>query len=114
MSMPTDMDLPKMDLEADQLPLLKALAEPLRWQIVVALAREELCVCHLTEDLGAPQPLISHHLRTLREAGVVEAERWRYWTYYRLRPGVFEELSASFQALAEASAAVARQRRPCC
>jgi ArsR family transcriptional regulator, arsenate/arsenite/antimonite-responsive transcriptional repressor len=113
MSMPADMDVVDTDRASDPLPVLKALAEPLRWQIVAALAREELCVCHLTDDLGAPQPLVSHHLRTLREAGIVETERWRYWTYYRLRPRVLEAISANLRSLAEASGAVARQRRPC-
>jgi DNA-binding transcriptional ArsR family regulator len=41
---------------------LKALAEPLRWRIVELLAGEELCVCHLTDELGVAQPLVSHHL----------------------------------------------------
>ena len=52
--------------------LLKALAEPLRWRIVELLAGEELCVCHLVEALDVPQPLVSHHLRVLRDAGLVE------------------------------------------
>lgn len=95
-------------------PLLKALAEPLRWQIVVALAKEELCVCHLVEDLGAPQPLISHHLRVLREAGVVECEKWRYWTYYRLRPDALDTLINHITTLVSSCPAPAEQRRPCC
>jgi ArsR family transcriptional regulator, arsenate/arsenite/antimonite-responsive transcriptional repressor len=107
-----------MSLDIDRvtsaLPVLKALAEPLRWRIVEALAREELCVCHLTEDLDAPQPLISHHLRILRKAGLVESERWRYWTYYRLRPDALAELSAGMTALAAASSRSGTQRRPCC
>jgi ArsR family transcriptional regulator len=101
-----------MDVAA--LPLLKALAEPLRWRIVQALASEELCVCHLAEDLGAPQPLISHHLRVLRKAGLVESERFRYWTYYRLTAHTLEELVAAIGALADAAPAAAQQRRPCC
>jgi ArsR family transcriptional regulator len=103
-----------MDVVTPSLPVLKALAEPLRWRIVVALAREELCVCHLTEDLAAPQPLISHHLRVLRKARIVESERWRYWTYYRLRPAALAELSTAMAALADSSTAAAMQRRPCC
>jgi ArsR family transcriptional regulator len=101
-------------LSVPALPVLKALAEPLRWEIVRALAREELCVCHLTEDLAAPQPLISHHLRVLRKAGLVEARRWRYWSYYRLTPGALEELSAAIASFAKAASEPALQRRPCC
>jgi ArsR family transcriptional regulator len=103
-----------MDVAAAPTSALKALAEPLRWQIVTALAREELCVCHLVEDLGAPQPLISHHLRVLRTAGLVESERWRYWTYYRLRAGALGELGNVVMSLADSSPAAASRRRPCC
>jgi ArsR family transcriptional regulator len=106
--------LTEIDVVTPPVPRLKALAEPLRWRIVTALAGEELCVCHLTEDLGAPQPLISHHLRVLREAGIVEAERWRYWTYYRLRPGALRALAELFATLAVACPGPAEQRRPCC
>ena len=107
-------DLTEIDVVTLPVPRLKALAEPLRWRIVTALAGEELCVCHLTADLGAPQPLISHHLRVLREAGIVEAERWRYWTYYRLRPGALGALAELFARLAVGCPGPAEQRRPCC
>ena len=65
---------------------MRALAEPLRWRIVELLAGEELCVGHIVEELGVAQPLVSHHLRILRDAGLVETDRYRYWTYYRLCP----------------------------
>jgi DNA-binding transcriptional ArsR family regulator len=42
-------------------------------------------VCHLVEELEVPQPLVSHHLKVLRDAGLVESSKFRYWTYYRLR-----------------------------
>ncbi len=58
--------------------VLKALAEPLRWRIVELLTGEELCVCHLVEELEIPQPLVSHHLRVLRDVGVVSTEKFRY------------------------------------
>jgi DNA-binding transcriptional ArsR family regulator len=109
MSMRTD-----VDRSPATLTVLKALAEPLRWRIVQALAREELCVCHLTEDLDAPQPLISHHLRVLRKAGIVESEKWRYWTYYRLRADALAELADVVGSFAEAPADAASARRPCC
>ena len=109
MSMDTDMDVLTSPMAA-----LKALSDPMRWSIVAALAREELCVCHLTEDLGAPQPLISHHLRVLRDAGIVESEKWRYWTYYRLAPEALGELSDLVAALAAGSRSAGNPRRPCC
>jgi ArsR family transcriptional regulator len=98
----------------EPLVMLRALAEPLRWQIVVLLAREELCVCHLVEELGAAQPLISHHLGVLRRAGLVEPERFRYWTYYRLRPQALDTLAAEFSLLAQSTPPPAQTRRECC
>lgn len=95
-------------------PAVRALAEPLRWRIVELLADEELCVCHLVEELGVAQPLVSHHLRALREAGLVETERFRYWTYYRLRPEALREVSDTLEALLASSREAARRRRPCC
>ena len=93
--------------------LMKVLAEPLRWRIVSLLAAEELCVCHLVEELDVPQPLVSHHLRALRQAGLVDTEKWRYWTYYRLRPEGLASLSDALSAVATAPAP-GSTRRPCC
>ena len=93
---------------------LKAAAEALRWGILTALAREELCVCHLTEDLGVPQPLVSHHLRILRDAGLVESEKWRYWTYYRLNADTVRALADELASMADGAPARADRRRPCC
>jgi ArsR family transcriptional regulator len=71
---------------------LKALADPTRIGIVNSLARSpELCVCNLTDAFGLSQPTISHHLKILREAGLIAAERRGTWSYYRLnRPAVAE------------------------
>jgi ArsR family transcriptional regulator len=91
---------------------LVALADPLRWRMARLLAREQLCVCHLVEELGASQPLISHHLKVLREAGLVVGERWRYWTYYRLVPEAIGALTDSLGAVVTDSGPV--ERRPCC
>jgi ArsR family transcriptional regulator, arsenate/arsenite/antimonite-responsive transcriptional repressor len=91
---------------------LRAIADPVRWRIVEALAEEDLCVCHLVEDLGMAQPLVSHHLRVLRDAGLVESERWRYWTYYRLVPGALAAAAARLDAIARD--VPLRPRRPCC
>src|SRR3546814_14757865 len=79
--------------------VLKALAEPRRWRIIELLSCEELCVCHLAEEMGIAQPLVSHHLKVLRAAGLVESEKHRQWTYYRLRRGALEELSAQIGAI---------------
>ena len=92
---------------------LKVLAEPVRWRIVELLATEELCVCHLVDALGVPQPLVSHHLRALRDAELVESSRYRYWTYYRLRPETLDRLGRAVLGLAESAPPAAERRRPC-
>jgi ArsR family transcriptional regulator len=93
--------------------VLKALAEPRRWQIVELLSCEELCVCHLAEAMGVAQPLVSHHLKVLRDAGMVESEKHRQWTYYRLRPGVLEELGRRISAITSCCPTPGDRRRPC-
>jgi ArsR family transcriptional regulator len=94
--------------------VLKALAEPARWRIVEQLATEDLCVCHLVEELDLPQPLVSHHLKALREAGVVESERYKQWVYYRLRPEAITAVVDELRALKPSSSRRADRRRPCC
>jgi ArsR family transcriptional regulator len=74
----------------------KALADPTRVAIVNRLAAApEVCVCDLTESFELSQPTISHHLRILREAGLVEAARRGTWAYYRLVPEAVESLRAA-------------------
>src|SRR2546423_12290105 len=65
----------------------KALADPTRVAIVNSLsAADEVCVCNLTATFELSQPTISHHLRILREAGLVDSTRRGTWSYYRLVP----------------------------
>jgi len=74
----------------------KALADPSRVAIVNRLAGTgEVCVCAFVGELGLAQPTVSHHLRILKEAGLVEAERRGTWSYYRLVPGSVEALAAA-------------------
>jgi ArsR family transcriptional regulator, arsenate/arsenite/antimonite-responsive transcriptional repressor len=72
----------------------KALSDPTRLSIVNSLAnREECCVCEF-QHLGLSQPTISHHLKILREAGLIEVARKRgTWTFYRLVPAAVESLA---------------------
>jgi ArsR family transcriptional regulator, arsenate/arsenite/antimonite-responsive transcriptional repressor len=71
----------------------KALSDPTRMAIVNQLASaEECCVCNL-EPLGLSQPTISHHLKILREAGLVESTRRGTWAYYRLVPAAVQALA---------------------
>lgn len=66
----------------------KALADPTRVAIVNRLAAaEEVCVCDFVAALELAQPTVSHHLKVLRDAGLVESSRRGTWAYYRLVPG---------------------------
>jgi ArsR family transcriptional regulator, arsenate/arsenite/antimonite-responsive transcriptional repressor len=73
----------------------KALSDPARVSIVNRIAGEgEVCTCHLTGPLGLSQPTVSHHLRVLKEAGLIEVARRRgTWTFYRLVPEAMEQLA---------------------
>ena len=103
-----------VDIPTNAPPGVRALADPVRWRIVELLAREQLCVCHLTEELEIAQPAVSHHLRVLRDAGMVEGKRWRYWTYYRLIPDALDALTGMLAALAASAPTGDSDRRPCC
>src|SRR5213593_1684123 len=74
----------------------KALADPTRVAIVNRLsAADEVCVCDLTATFDLSQPTISHHLRLLREAGLVESIRRGTWAFYRLVPAAVDSLRAA-------------------
>ncbi len=73
--------------------LFKALADPTRVAIVNRLSSlEEVCVCDLNDAFDLSQPTISHHLKILRAAGLVEADRRGTWAYYRLVPETLARL----------------------
>jgi ArsR family transcriptional regulator, arsenate/arsenite/antimonite-responsive transcriptional repressor len=75
--------------------LLSALADPVRLSIVRQLAANDgICACDFTECCDVSQPTISHHLKVLREAGIVGSERRGLWAYYYVNPEALEELSA--------------------
>ena len=76
--------------------VFKALADPARVQIVNVLAtsREPVCVCHLIDPLGLSQPTVSHHLKKLTDAGLLEREQRGRWAYYSLRPDAVAKLAA--------------------
>ena len=95
--------LPAVPPAAPALEVARALGDPLRWRIVELLAGEQLCVAHLTEELGVGQPLVSHHLKALRTAGLVSTDRYRYWTYYRLHPDALRLLAHHLDGLAHAA-----------
>ena len=70
-----------------------ALGDPTRLAIVRELAgADQVCACDFTSCCDVRQPTVSHHLRVLREAGVIESERRGTWIYYRLAPGAADRL----------------------
>ena len=74
----------------------RALADPTRVAIVNRLAQaDETCVCDLTAAFELSQPTISHHLKVLREAGLVESSRRGTWAYYRVVPETLGALAAA-------------------
>jgi len=91
---------PLTEGERDELAArFKALADPTRVAIVSFLsAADEVCVCNLTATFELSQPTISHHLKILREAGLVEFTRRGTWAYYRLVPEAIEALRETLAA----------------
>ncbi len=76
--------------------LFRVLGDPARIRILNALATSggPVCVCHLIEPLGLTQPTVSHHLKTLTEAGLLEREQRGKWAYFSLRPEAAERLGS--------------------
>ena len=77
-------------------PAFKALGDPVRLRLMSMIASApdgEICVCDLTPAFDVSGPTISHHLKTLREAGLVDADRRGTWVYYRPVPGMLALLS---------------------
>ena len=73
----------------------KALADPIRVQLVDVLRKHagKVCVCELTPLFDVGQPTVSHHLKVLRQAGIVDSERHGLWAYYYVNLDGLEELS---------------------
>lgn len=84
---------------ADVTAALKALAHPARWTIMELIHRGggEICVCEFQEHLDLSQPTISHHLKTLREAGLIESRQQGTWVYHTLRRGAAGALAARLE-----------------
>jgi ArsR family transcriptional regulator, arsenate/arsenite/antimonite-responsive transcriptional repressor len=72
----------------------KALGDPIRVQLVDVLRKHagEVCVCELTPLFDVGQPTVSHHLKVLRTAGIVDSVRRGLWAYYYVRPDAMKEL----------------------
>ena len=80
--------------------LLAALADPTRLAIVRRLAADvETCACDFSESCDVGQPTVSHHLRVLREAGIVTSQRRGQWIFYRLDPATADRLGTIARSL---------------
>ena len=78
-------------------PLLKALADPVRLRLLSLVASHgdgEACVCDLNDAFDLSQPTISHHLKVLHEAGLLERTKRGVWVYYRVQPAALADLGA--------------------
>jgi ArsR family transcriptional regulator len=84
------------DRAARMAAIAKALGDPVRLQLVDVLRKHagKVCVCELVPLFDLSQPTVSHHLKVLRDAGLVGSERRGLWAYYYVIPGALEELSA--------------------
>ena len=75
--------------------MFKALGDPVRLRLFANVASSddgEACVCDI-QDVGVSQPTVSHHLKKLREAGLLTSERRGSWVYYRVAPGVLDAMA---------------------
>ncbi|MGW3033456.1 ArsR/SmtB family transcription factor [Streptomyces sp. NPDC001178] len=86
------------DQAADLARVFKALGDPVRLRLMSMIASRgvggEVCVCELTPAFDLSQPTISHHLKLLRQAGLIDCERRGTWVYYWVLPGVLDKLAA--------------------
>jgi ArsR family transcriptional regulator len=79
--------------------LLRVVADEKRLRILALLARQEMCVCDITEQLRMGQSLVSHHLGVLRQVGLVQDRRDAQWIYYSIGRRQLAELNARYLAL---------------
>lgn len=92
---------------------LKALADPTRLRVVHVLVGGRRCVCDLREQVDVAPNLLSHHLRILREAGLVRAERRGRWIDYELDDAALESVAAAVPGSAQATATRASPASTC-
>ncbi|CAN5712315.1 metalloregulator ArsR/SmtB family transcription factor [soil metagenome] len=84
-------------------PLLKALADPVRLRLLSLVASHqqgEACVCDLNDAFDLSQPTISHHLKVLHEAGLLERSKRGVWVYYRVQASALTDLGALISGVA--------------
>ena len=100
---------PRKPTPIDELEsVYKALADKTRLRILALLGNNEVCVCHMHDTLGLPQPTVSRHLAYLRKSGIVAARRDGVWMHYQvsrtLSPVVRQVVAAAIEALQQVAA----------
>jgi ArsR family transcriptional regulator len=90
------------EVEANRVAaMFKALGDPVRLRLTALIAaQDEICVCYLTPHFALAGPTISHHLKQLREAGLIDSERRGTWVYYRIQPDALRAMSQILQLMA--------------
>ena len=95
---------------------LKVIADPARLRLLSLIQAQpdgEACVCHLTEPLGLTQPTVSHHLKVLLDAGLVEREQRGSWAYFRVVPGPAAGAARAAQLTAAGASPASKTARSC-
>ncbi|MHA7263768.1 ArsR/SmtB family transcription factor [Arthrobacter sp. TMN-37] len=86
----------------EQAVVFKALADPNRLRllsIIKAAPAGAVCVCDLTDPLNLSQPTVSHHLKVLLDAGLLQREKRGIWAYFSLTPGALDDVAGSLAQL---------------
>lgn len=102
------------EIYADHVKLFKALSDPNRLEIVDMLSCGEMCACRLLEKFGISQPTLSHHMKMLRECGLVQERREGKWAYYSLNEATVREFRAFLQQITVGKLACLAPAAACC
>lgn len=108
LSILTNVYMPAIAIETDLIKQLKAISDPARMTILECLKNPQccaldldkgMCACDIESQLKLSQPTISHHMKVLREAGLVEAEKIGQWVWYKRNEKALKELSRAIAGL---------------
>lgn len=98
----------------DSVACCRALSDDTRFRILETLVGKETCVCELVDQLEVAQPLLSHHLKTLKEAGLVRARKRGRWMFYSLDPDALDATAEALTRLAVEHRKRAESQQVCC
>ena len=98
----------------DSVACCRALSDDTRFRILEALVGKETCVCELVDRMEVAQPLLSHHLKTLKEAGLVRATKRGRWMFYSLEPEALDATAEALRRLAAEHRKAGKNPQVCC